>query len=124
MESVEQVLKDANVKKEAISEVVLIGRSTRIPKVQQLLKEAFGGKERSKGTIPDDAVAYGAAGQAASFPGLKKTLGWFSLTFTALLLALKPPAVFSPSSFLATQLSPLANLRSLRANVHQGQQSS
>jgi len=49
MKPVEQVLKDAIVKKEAINEVVLVGGSTRIPKVQQLLKEYFGGKEPSKG---------------------------------------------------------------------------
>ncbi|KAF9054171.1 heat shock protein 70 family [Panaeolus papilionaceus] len=58
MKPVEQVLKDANVKKEDVDEVVLVGGSTRIPKVQQLLKEFFGGKEPSKGINPDEAVAY------------------------------------------------------------------
>ncbi|KAJ7840756.1 Hsp70 protein-domain-containing protein [Mycena leptocephala] len=53
MKPVEQVLKDANVKKEDIDEVVLVGGSTRIPKVQQLLKEYFGGKEPSKGWYPE-----------------------------------------------------------------------
>lgn len=60
MKPVEQVLKDANVKKENIDEVVLVGGSTHIPKVQQLLKEYFGGKEPSKGINPDEAVAYSA----------------------------------------------------------------
>jgi len=69
MKPVEQVLKDANVKKEDIDEVVLVGGSTRIPKVQQLLKEYFGGKEPSKGINPDEAVAYGAAVQGGILSG-------------------------------------------------------
>ena len=69
MKPVEQVLKDANVKKEDIDEVVLVGGSTRIPKVQQLLKEYFGGKEPSKGINPDQAVAYGAAVQGGILSG-------------------------------------------------------
>jgi heat shock protein 5 len=69
MKPVEQVLKDANVKKEDINEVVLVGGSTRIPKVQQLLKEYFGGKEPSKGINPDEAVAYGAAVQGGILSG-------------------------------------------------------
>ena len=68
MKPVEQVLKDANLKKEAIHEIVLVGGSTRIPKVQQLLKEYFG-KEPSKGINPDEAVAYGAAVQGGILAG-------------------------------------------------------
>jgi endoplasmic reticulum chaperone BiP len=68
MKPVEQVLKDANLKKENIDEVVLVGGSTRIPKVQQLLKEYFG-KEPSKGINPDEAVAYGAAVQGGILSG-------------------------------------------------------
>ncbi|EAU87549.2 hsp70-like protein [Coprinopsis cinerea okayama7 len=60
LKPVEQVLKDANVKKEDVDEIVLVGGSTRIPKVQQLLKEYFG-KEPSKGINPDEAVAYGTS---------------------------------------------------------------
>ena len=63
LKPVEQVLKDANVKKEDIDEVVLVGGSTRIPKVQQLVKEFFNGKEVSESINPDEAVAYGAAVQ-------------------------------------------------------------
>jgi heat shock protein 5 len=73
MKPVEQVLKDANVKKEDINEVVLVGGSTRIPKVQQLLKEYFGGKEPSKGINPDEAVAYGAAVQGGILSGAEGT---------------------------------------------------
>jgi heat shock protein 5 len=56
-------MEDANMKKSEIDEIVLVGGSTRIPKVQQLLKEYFDGKEPNKGINPDEAVAYGAAVQ-------------------------------------------------------------
>lgn len=68
LKPVEQVLKDAGVKKEDVNEIVLVGGSTRIPKVQQLLKEYFG-KEPSKGINPDEAVAYGAAVQGGILSG-------------------------------------------------------
>ena len=54
---------NAGKKKSDIDEIVLVGGSTRIPKVQVLLKEYFGGKEPNKGVNPDEAVAYGAAVQ-------------------------------------------------------------
>ncbi|KXN92711.1 hypothetical protein AN958_06989 [Leucoagaricus sp. SymC.cos] len=73
MKPVEQVLKDANVKKEDVDEVVLVGGSTRIPKVQQLLKEFFNGREPSKGINPDEAVAYGAAVQGGILSGAEGT---------------------------------------------------
>ncbi|KIK50753.1 hypothetical protein GYMLUDRAFT_51014 [Collybiopsis luxurians FD-317 M1] len=73
MKPVEQVLKDANVKKDDIDEIVLVGGSTRIPKVQQLLKEFFGGKEPSKSINPDEAVAYGAAVQGGILSGAEGT---------------------------------------------------
>ncbi|KAK7440063.1 ATPase with role in protein import into the ER [Stygiomarasmius scandens] len=73
MKPVEQVLKDANIKKEDVDEIVLVGGSTRIPKVQQLLKEYFGGKEPSKGINPDEAVAYGAAVQGGILSGAEGT---------------------------------------------------
>jgi heat shock protein 5 len=68
MKPVEQVLKDAGVKKEDIQDIVLVGGSTRIPKVQQLIKEFFG-KEPSKSINPDEAVAYGAAVQGGILSG-------------------------------------------------------
>jgi molecular chaperone DnaK (HSP70) len=58
---VEKVLRDANIAKNKIHEVVLVGGSTRIPKVCDLLKDFFGGKEPNKSINPDEAVAYGAA---------------------------------------------------------------
>ncbi|KAI5452925.1 ATPase with role in protein import into the ER [Naganishia albida] len=60
---------DTGVKKEEIDDIVLVGGSARIPKVQQLLKEYFGGKEPSKGINPDAAVAYGAAVQGGVLSG-------------------------------------------------------
>ncbi|EFJ49272.1 luminal binding protein Bip2 [Volvox carteri f. nagariensis] len=60
---VRKALDDANLKKTDIDEIVLVGGSTRIPKVQELLKEFFDGKEPSKGVNPDESVAYGAAVQ-------------------------------------------------------------
>ena len=62
---VEKVLKDSSLDKRSIDEVVLVGGSTRIPKIQSLLTDFFGGKELSRSINPDEAVAYGAAVQAA-----------------------------------------------------------
>jgi endoplasmic reticulum chaperone BiP len=56
-------------------QIVLVGGSTRIPKVQQLLKEYFGGKEPSKGINPDEAVAYGAAVQGGILSGHEDSSG-------------------------------------------------
>ncbi|WFD02351.1 ATPase with role in protein import into the ER [Malassezia obtusa] len=69
LKPVEQVLKDAGVKKEEVDDVVLVGGSTRIPKVQQMLKDFFNGKEPSKGINPDEAVAWGAAVQGGVLSG-------------------------------------------------------
>jgi len=66
---VEKVLEDAKLKKHDIDEVVLVGGSTRIPKVQQLLKDFFNGKEPNRGINPDEAVAYGAAVQGGVLSG-------------------------------------------------------
>ena len=66
---VEKVLKDSGIPKSQIDEVVLVGGSTRIPKVQQMLKEFFNGKELCKSVNPDEAVAYGAAVQADILSG-------------------------------------------------------
>ena len=66
---VQKVMDDSDMAKKDIDEVVLVGGSTRIPKVQQLLKDFFGGKEPSKGVNPDEAVAYGAAVQGGILSG-------------------------------------------------------
>jgi L1 cell adhesion molecule like protein len=69
LDAVEKVLRDAKVDKKKIDEIVLVGGSTRIPKVQALLSEYFNGKELNKSVNPDEAVAYGAAVQAAILTG-------------------------------------------------------
>jgi L1 cell adhesion molecule like protein len=75
LEPVEKVLKDSKMDKRSVTEVVLVGGSTRIPKIQSLLSDFFNGKELCKNINPDEAVAYGAAVQGAilSGKGNKKT---------------------------------------------------
>merc|ERR1712078_808359 len=69
MPPVEAVLKDAEIGKGQVHEIVLVGGSTRIPKIQQLLTDFFNGKNLNKSINPDEAVAYGAAVQAAILTG-------------------------------------------------------
>lgn len=69
MDPVEQALRDAKLGKSNIHEVVLVGGSTRIPKIQKLLTDFMGGKQLNKSINPDEAVAYGAAVQAAILSG-------------------------------------------------------
>jgi heat shock protein 1/8 len=71
LEPVEKALRDAKLDKSQINEIVLVGGSTRIPKVQKLLQDFFNGKELNKSVNPDEAVAYGAAVQAAILTGDK-----------------------------------------------------
>jgi len=69
IETVNRVLKDAGLKAENIEDLVLVGGSTRIPKIQAMLKELFGGKELCRTINPDEAVAYGAAVQGSIMSG-------------------------------------------------------
>ena len=69
MKPVKKVLEDADLAKKDVDEIILVGGSTRIPKIQQLVKEFFNGKEPSRGVNPDEAVAYGAAVQACILSG-------------------------------------------------------
>jgi len=71
LEPVEKSLRDAKLDKSAIHDIVLVGGSTRIPKIQKLLQDFFNGKELNKSINPDEAVAYGAAVQAAILHGDK-----------------------------------------------------
>merc|ERR1711988_761908 len=66
---VKQVLSDSKMSKRDVDEIVLVGGSTRIPKIQQLIKDFFNGKEPNRGINPDEAVAYGAAVQAGILSG-------------------------------------------------------
>ena len=83
---VERVLTDAKMDKRQVHDVVLVGGSTRIPKVQQLVSDFFGGKELNKSINPDEAVAYGAAVQAFILNGgkSKQTEGLLLLDVTPL----------------------------------------
>lgn len=72
MKPVEKVLKDSGMSKNQVHEIVLVGGSTRIPKIQQLIKEFFNGKEPSKNINPDEAVAYGATAQGVILTGTGK----------------------------------------------------
>ncbi|CAL1273526.1 unnamed protein product [Larinioides sclopetarius] len=73
MKPVQKVLEDGDLQKKDVHEIVLVGGSTRIPKIQQLVKEFFNGKEPTRGINPDEAVAYGAAVQAGVLSGDEDT---------------------------------------------------
>ncbi|CAL8463909.1 g3444 [Coccomyxa elongata] len=91
MEPVEKCLRDAKMDKSSVNEIVLVGGSTRIPKVQQMLQDFFNGKELCKSINPDEAVAYGAAVQAAilSGEGSEKVQDLLLLDVTPLSLGLE-----------------------------------
>ncbi|KAG7694020.1 hypothetical protein KL930_003017 [Ogataea haglerorum] len=69
LDPVEKVMRDAKLDKSQVAEIVLVGGSTRIPKIQKLVSDFFNGKEPNKSINPDEAVAYGAAVQAAILTG-------------------------------------------------------
>lgn len=91
MGPVESVLRDSKISKDKVHEIVLVGGSSRIPRVQQLLKEFFNGKELNQSINPDEAVAYGAAVQGAILGGVKsdKTDGLILLDVTPLTLGIE-----------------------------------
>nr|GEX82161.1 heat shock cognate 70 kDa protein 2-like [Tanacetum cinerariifolium] len=104
MEPVEKCLRDAKTDKSSIHDVVLVGGTTSIPKVQQLLKDFFNGKELCKSINPDEAVAYGAAVQAAilSGEGNEKVQDLLLLDVTSLSLGLETAGAPSPTKTVAT----------------------
>jgi len=71
LDPVEKVLRDAKLDKKQVDEIVLVGGSTRIPKVQKLISDYFNGKDLNRSINPDEAVAYGAAVQAAILTGVQ-----------------------------------------------------
>merc|ERR1712087_281940 len=91
LKPLEVVMKDAGMKKSEIHEIVLVGGSTRIPKIQKLVKDFFNGKEPNRGINPDEAVAYGAAVQAAILGGdtSDETSGILLLDVTPLSLGIE-----------------------------------
>lgn len=80
LDSVEKALQEAKMDKSSIHEVVLVGGSTRIPKVQKILSDFFNGKELNKSVNPDEAVAFGAALQAAQMTGMLEDSGQSIIT--------------------------------------------
>ena len=95
LKPVEQVLKDAGVKKGDVDDIVLVGGSTRIPKVQGMLEEFFG-KKATKGINPDEAVAFGAAVQGAVLSGDETTGEVVLLDIAALTLGIETTGLFTP----------------------------
>jgi heat shock protein 1/8 len=91
MAPVEQVLRDSKMSKADVHDIVLVGGSTRIPRIQTLLREYFGGKELCQSINPDEAVAFGAAVQAAILGGVRseKTDGIILLDVTPLTLGIE-----------------------------------
>lgn len=91
MAPVEQVLRDSKISKEKIHDIVLVGGSSRIPRIQQLLRDFFNGKELCQSINPDEAVAYGAAVQGAILGGTQseKTDGIILLDVTPLTLGIE-----------------------------------
>jgi heat shock protein 5 len=86
---IQKVLDDSKFKKTEIHEIVLVGGSSRIPKVQQLLKDFFNGKEPNRGVNPDEAVAYGAAVQGGVLSGDDDTANIVLLDIAALSLGIE-----------------------------------
>lgn len=111
---VKKAMDDADMKKSDIDEIVLVGGSTRIPKVQELLRTYFDGKEPNKGVNPDEAVAFGAAVQVRcrrtslclrEWPAL---LCWFTLMcllLTAVLAGWEPPSLVVCACGLAVHIA-------------------
>lgn len=89
MKPVQLVLDDSELEKSKIDEIVLVGGSTRIPKIQQLVKDFFNGKEPNRGINPDEAVAYGAAVQAGILSGEQDTAGLLLLDVNPLTLGIE-----------------------------------
>merc|ERR1712160_190511 len=89
LKPVQTVMDDSGLKKNEINEIVLVGGSTRIPKVQQLIKDFFNGKEPNRGINPDEAVAYGAAVQGDVLCGGETSGGIVIIDLTPLTLGIE-----------------------------------
>jgi molecular chaperone DnaK (HSP70) len=103
-------LEDSGLKKTEIDEIVLVGGSTRIPKVRQLVKEFFNGKEPNTGINPDEAVAYGAAVQGGVICGEESSQEVVIVDATPLSLGIETvggvmTTIIARNSFIPTKKS-------------------
>ncbi|XP_057736905.1 heat shock cognate 70 kDa protein-like [Arachis stenosperma] len=133
METVDKCLTDAKIDRSCIHDVVLVGGSSRIPKVQQLLQEFFRGKDLCKSINPDEAVAYGAAVQAALLSeDIKKAPELVLLDVTPLSLGIGttsenlmsvviPRNTTIPKKTTKTYKTPEDNITSVQINVYEGE---
>lgn len=132
LEPVKAVLADAKLEKEQIDEVVLVGGSTRIPKVQALIKEFFNGKEPNRGINPDEAVAYGAAVHAGVLSGATELQGKLVLidviplslgieTIGGVFLSIIPRNSIVPTSKKQTVTTTTDNQETIEFQVFEGE---
>ncbi|XP_074270398.1 heat shock 70 kDa protein 18-like [Silene latifolia] len=133
LDPVEKCLKNAKIEKWEVSEVVLVGGSTRIPMVQHLLQGFFNGKELCRGINPDEAVAYGAASHAASLAGIMGNKNHVLVDVTPLSLGIEldsgkmkvmvPRNTTIPTKMNARTVTVLDNQSSALFRVFEGERS-
>ncbi|CAL8133383.1 unnamed protein product [Orchesella dallaii] len=136
IEIVDKALKDANVRKEEIDDILLVGGSTRIPKIKEMLSQHFGGKKLSHSVHPDTAVANGAAVQAALLNGGSKEFNFESIRdVTPMSLGIEadigklkdafsiiiPKNTKIPCKYQETYVTTADNQRTMKISVYQGE---